>query len=510
MSIQPHHHRRGFTLTEVLISIGLALLIIYGVNVVFKATADTIGTGQSVSEANRGLRGIDTNLASDFNPQVDSVGVEVPGTGIISIASATVTNPQRQPAIAIRNQVINAFASKLDYDLDFDKNVITYDPTQDGPPEPAIPTTLGPRTHRIDTLSFFTSGKTGPVGTELGSFRRQTGQIMNGRESLTTELGKPAEAAWVWYGHGNLPDNPDSTVLLPTNYRQPGQGTKNAFAADWVLARKAVLILKRDTIGVLTPPDGYVFDAKGYPMYFYRATNAADLSPVGYNSVAAYSGNGAHVNDTLAAGDGMYIQSGLYDIAALTDGVGDAIALTGLYQKFATNVAMLWVQLVEDGAGNAYRFNVNPFVTPPMISQPGQLSASAKTALSSAIIAPGCTQFIVEFAGDFDTTNGVDVRSEDPDGAGPLAPIQSIQWYGLLRDADGNGSLDVVPLTGSPAGTKAFERTSAAGVYNCVWGPTNFDDVKQRPSLIRITVTLVDGNNRLQDGITREFIYRVR
>lgn len=47
----PVRGRGGFTLTELMISIALVLLILVGVNLIFRTTADTISAGQALNEA---------------------------------------------------------------------------------------------------------------------------------------------------------------------------------------------------------------------------------------------------------------------------------------------------------------------------------------------------------------------------------------------------------------------------------------------------------------------------
>ena len=523
--------RRGFTLTELLIAVGLAMLVLYGVNRVFTATSDTIGTGSALSEANRTLRAVEGNLSSDFNPQINPLtGAEVPGTGILP--SVTAAYDHKQPAIAIRVQEIAAFNSKADREADVDGAVGTYDPTNSGTEIP-IPTigNLGARRHRIDTVSFFISGKVeGSVGVFTGSFRRQTGQINSGRETLVTDLEKPLEHAWVWYGHTRLPDDPASLNLLSSNYRQPGTtGSKNEYAADWVLGRRATVISDREDYGQVAYEPGFVNDANGVPMYYYRDAAAPAGIPVGFGTtgtgasgdiaspasgpLAFVNTNGA--NDArVAATDpngATLLQSSIYDLLAIVDGIGIVptglyapATGTGVYGAFNTGsgaAANFWQAITQDrtATGPAFRFNANPFVGAPLITQGGALPASFKTALNSPILARACTQFIVEFAGDMDSSGQIDVRT--------AGGVSGIQWYGLPRYVDGGVGDVIMP----PAGPYLVRNDSATAVPTAafVWGPAELA-AGPRPSLIRITVTIVDTNNRLQDGMTREFVYRVR
>ena len=92
------HFRRGFTLTELLISVALALIVLYGVNKVFSTTATTIGVGNALRTANNTLRAVQGNLDSDFNSRLDSSGVEIPGTGILPAIPTAAKCPCAAPS----------------------------------------------------------------------------------------------------------------------------------------------------------------------------------------------------------------------------------------------------------------------------------------------------------------------------------------------------------------------------------------------------------------------------
>ena len=112
----------------------------------------------------------------------------------------------------------------------------------------------------------------------------------------------------------------------------------------------------------------------------------------------------------------------------------------------------------------AYRFNANPFVKQPLDWQ--------SNAQNQAILFRGCSQFIVEYAGDYvtqendptqpprdDTVTAVGPdgvidffirRIENPDGT--ETNVREIAWYGMARDVDGDGTYDVRSLHESLAG----------------------------------------------------------
>ena len=52
----PNQPRRAFTLIEVMISIALVLILVLGINQVFKLTSDTVGAGQALASKARDYR----------------------------------------------------------------------------------------------------------------------------------------------------------------------------------------------------------------------------------------------------------------------------------------------------------------------------------------------------------------------------------------------------------------------------------------------------------------------
>src|SRR6476646_4004668 len=58
---------RAFTLVELMVSIAVALLLILGVNQVFRATSQTTGAGQALSTEQRYSRTVKTTLSNDLH-----------------------------------------------------------------------------------------------------------------------------------------------------------------------------------------------------------------------------------------------------------------------------------------------------------------------------------------------------------------------------------------------------------------------------------------------------------
>src|SRR5688500_15462045 len=63
----PRPRRRAFTLVELMISIALALMLIYGIAQVFKLSGDTVGANQAVSGIVRDHRAVSATLREDFS-----------------------------------------------------------------------------------------------------------------------------------------------------------------------------------------------------------------------------------------------------------------------------------------------------------------------------------------------------------------------------------------------------------------------------------------------------------
>src|SRR4051794_34000201 len=83
----------GFTLVELMISIAMVLILLIGVNQIFKMSADTVGSGMATSEGMRNLRAVRTALTNDLTQM---------------------TSPSAAPFLIIHNQLIPAYLNKQD------------------------------------------------------------------------------------------------------------------------------------------------------------------------------------------------------------------------------------------------------------------------------------------------------------------------------------------------------------------------------------------------------------
>jgi len=168
------------------------------------------------------------------------------------------------------------------------------------------------------------------------------------------------------------------------------------------------------------------------------------------------------------------------------------------------------------------------------------------------IFLPGCTQFIVEFAGDYvsqdangnvTNTNALDVSNPSTWGLDGVIDydvvtvkgnqVRQIHWYGYPRKTDGTNnpinvrSGDVTTVSQKRAdradpqdvvtGLMPFEFVPDDNTYDCGWTKDMLfmqdgsnPPVSLAPKLIRITVTITDPEGRMRDGMTRQFIFPVK
>ena len=551
------HAHGGFTLVELMISIALVLLLMLGINRVFQVTGEAVGTNAALSTAVRDGRAAQAVFSADFNAfALDS------------------------PAIIIRSERVSAFRNKADAEGDRD-----YDPTA-GPAgtdlakrtvdldgngtegEPGVlgeitpPSTYNDRSHRIDKLSFFARG----------TFRRQTGGGLTPAGAKVEEYisDMSSSDAWIWYGHLLRPDERSPvTSNQQFEHRRPGQdpdvaageyNDRNFYASDFVLGRMAMLLVEGTDTTV--PPDEVgdeIRDRNGTLQRFISRNDTITppptpprLSPLVQN----VRSNEQQVGDQWA------IQWGRYDLANTS--IAQFRKIMG--QWFTANMGLpfnspaQWFNLMGD-----WRFEGDP--TPIRPINPDNVARTTPVFLEH------CSQFIVEYAGDFlnqdPVTGALDATAPyQSDGVTDFiidtsvagAPVRRMRWYGMPRDVAGSPNtggpdgiirgnttdpnllVDVVPLrdvlaaggyvyTPPPTapGNKFIERRwpqsapfapTPPTFYSGATGGMTFDgwyiaawgpdtSDQPRPQMIRIVFTIDDPTGRIADGQTYEYVYRL-
>lgn len=458
-------HRRAFSLIEVMVSIAMVLIIMFGVVKVFTYSANTISTGLASAEVTRAARSLQTAFPVDLQ--------------LFQRLDSSITSQDASPALMIvceRNDPTVANGSRFATAEDQAEHEATYGV---GGAMPTGSTTAAERnrfTFRTDTLGFFARG----------AFRRQTAN----KGSLAADSGMSSPQAFIQYGHLWLPDNTGAYTVNTL----PGAGDKLTNPNNWLASKRTlgrVIMGLRSRNYPLPPAVGaYSQLAAGTTVQdHYQVTAGSPMSPLG---VATQS---TMIYDTIAP---YAIQESRYDVAAM-DTSAILPPLTpdpfGYFRTRVTSPIVWWTEL-------DYRFEADPFPTKPFdASQMGIAGGSAKMARTFPIFLPNCSDFIVEFAGDFNGDGRIDEITPPEDG------VAKTQWYGLPRDSDGNGSLDVV----APAGT--FVRSSATSRLVCAWGGESAlattPAANARPMMLRITCVIRDANGRLADGRPYETIVKL-
>ncbi len=462
---------RGFTLVELMVAVALVLVLIIGINEVFRVTSDTIGVGQSLSSALRDQRAVRTTFESDFG----------------NVA-------QDAPALVIRNQAVAAFRSRdeqlgnvdpanpLRVDLNADGNAT-------GPGEQISPATPGDRVRRVDSVTFF-------VRKPL---RRQTGNLDPSSGLPTDLLGTSTTAeAMVTYGHLRLPNN----RAIPSYY-DPGQADldnpggnrndNNKFASQFVLGRQQMLLvpyipMANDDETAWRPvqassPGPLNLSPLSMATRSLANNNGNVASPaiVSVGNVPAL-GRQARPFDSLvdvatsepsSTSDDLYVRTPLTltsfaqrlaqyerDVAATGGAFGSTYAATANSGLWFLPAASNTYTTALARETLVFRAQANPFGTRSYSGTNNTLSTTL--AQTSPIFLSRCTSFIVEFAGDFisqDNRQIVGVANNPSFGAGydgvPDGEIdyvvykgtRRIRWYGLPRYTN-SGDVDAI-ATGS-------------------------------------------------------------
>ncbi len=448
--------RAAFTLVELMISIALALLLILGVNQVFTYTTSAVGAGEAINSGLRTGRAVQGTLAADFDGIVGS-GSGPADAGCMIISSRASYGYRNAQDLAGEGKISGSLAgypaNNAAY-LDYNNDGVFGDPSVPG--EVVYPSTYNARHHRLDCLSFFSRG----------TFHRQTGN------PGTFVSNMASNEAWIWYGHLWLPDNSntfstgsnppvtfplagnDSTGSVVTQSSNPN----NYFSNQLVLGRMGTLLVEKSP----TFPNQIV-DKTGQPQWFIDRAGgpiAASLSPLAGASTADLAAAATTPTDP---GSGTYaaeLAGGRLDLASTS--------INNYRQRLAgfilANPGLTWWQNLVDGT--AQRFQASPFVSKPM--------TAGDMAHASPIFVTGCSQFIVEYAGDFLTQDndpthlsrvptgaGVTGHAKYGDVTGPGTDGQvdyyivngskQIAWYGLPRTTSGSSGIgvangDVVPL----------------------------------------------------------------
>jgi prepilin-type N-terminal cleavage/methylation domain-containing protein len=526
------HRRRstsGFTLVEVMISVALVLFLVLGINAIFRTTSDTIGGGQAALRQSAELRNAFETLNADFS-------------GLCGLDS--------QPVVVIYNQNVVAFRDQTDQNSDtaylstgaVDDALKTFDAKGNAfsPPRVGAANTASVlddnRNHRIDIVSFFSQG----------SFRRQTGGQNSQAGSPIYQSSFTSDTAYIWYGHVRQPgvNNPATNDWgNPFTYLPPGMmqnpvtsqphtavtNPNNFYANQWVLGRMAILLADPQS-GIIPPPNAA--NAQASEEFLAQpSNNPPALSPF-------CIGTRTNINDPKRT-----TQTSLCDLAGVSlqkfrDNMVRPMVINPAGTRMANWSGWYTPLLAGNRSTNANpanggntQFNINNsrpedvlrFACKPW-SNRTYYTANAATAalniqddlaLQSPAFIRGCSQFIVEFAGDFVeqhnlpapgqpiNANSDKITAEKADGVLDFDTVQDssgnfrrrVRWYGLERKYPDNGLpggnrhyFDVRPLYRwlqfdlQQSDPLPFEKVTNSDVYpanqgadtigyTCAWSP---------------------------------------
>lgn len=552
--------RGAFTLIEVMVSIAVALLLLIGVNQVFKASSDLAGAGQALSHDQQLSHTVKQTVVNDLHRGAWDSGI-----------------------LVLRCEQRYAFRDALDQ-----QNAQSQDPSQDplwvanSGTVPAY--VVNRRSHRIDRIGFFARGL----------FSRQTTPTGLSPQPLTV-LNRAPEA-WVWYGHLSLPNNKFISGSFPSQWLAPGDpkagffapGDPNAnndnnfLASDWTLGRFATLL---GGLAAADPQNPDWLVGVGGTGYQPPQFSPPVLAPLTFDSVAAQSTSGNVDTAEMSLHD--YARTSIADYTNqlaqfMSSGSGDPNWMN-------------WMIGYDTNRRFDHRYRGVPYI--PSTLDP---NSARVTPVSLEWLAPcmakGCAQFFVEYAGNYLTQVDDPGQADDgkvlnprPDVNNPnhidyvMTPvanpqngtttyIRKVRWYGFPRDVNGQPGMqydDVLPLrdvislsgftntgfyppfenfgAGFPGpqtsinsidysalqvpNTPSTPQTLTDTSYSCGWGamippapnralpsssavtpPVQWTSwpTYGLPKLLRITIALDDGSDRLADAQFYEFIIDLR
>jgi hypothetical protein len=466
-----------------MISLALVLILIVGINFVFRSATDAVGAGQALNQINADAQSAQPVLFNDLN---------------------NVAEPP--PLFIISSQLVTQFLNADDAKTSSDPCVIPIDnagnyayigqpgkqPTylSNAPQQSVSIATLNSRNHRADLLKFIAHylypRRTGPDGTFFASDSSNDAYVEIGHAALPT-LDQSA-----YYGPSELPaGNSGYDSYMDQNTPAtpiPGVPRIGAFASDWVLSRR--LTLMKDPTTITTVGDYYYAYNARYPhgIYDQYGNYVPNLTPLSYGT----EDNNPHDNPTGGSQPSNLFQTSRFDLAGITPENFDRVidnAILGWQSAGYTGTSLWWNPLVytlpltqvnptipqtAQTSLPPYTTNYIPLAptyygstTPmtPLTTDPGQWYARTQcnptiqnpvTAASLAEMSPyflqHCSQFIVEYAGDYMQQDPVTGKMT---GLGPDGQIdyyldananKHIRWYGMPRSSTG------VPHPGDSSG----------------------------------------------------------
>lgn len=438
----PRRLRTGFTLVELMVSIALVLILILGVNQVFRIATDAVGAGQALSDNTRENRAIQAVL---FNDLQQAIIRSNDSPCFIIRSTRTSAFKDQQEELGDRDYAVVAGTTSQ---ANIDRAIRTAD--LDGDNAETVGTVdeiprnhLTRRNFRQDVMAFFARHL----------YPRQTANDGSYVADMTSN------EAFIWYGQLRQPQDFTSSASVNKN---PGwevssgaqdtaqSNPNNFYARQWALGRVAMLLRAPDSSNQIVDKNGIV------QRYIGRVAGVGptNYGPLGQDSVST---NGTVMDPLPPSTAGTRIQYSRYDVAGTTIDSYRGILKDYVFPGVPTLPpgSSVWY-----GAGGlSYRFTGFQYPTKPL--------SSYGVARTTPWLVSGCTHFIVEYAGNFlnqdpangsvigDYSTGVDGEIDyviDASGA------RQVRWYGYPRDVSGVSLATV----GRPDGTITRQVTPGA------------------------------------------------
>ena len=562
-----HSRRRrtiGFTLIEVMISVAIVLVLMLGINYVFSTSAKTISVGMATTGVNREIRGARKVMESDFANAIPAE--EMPALMIHNEVIYAWKDKQ--------DKLADADGDPSTFDVDGapgdEYNLGGTNPATWAAAN--LPGLFNYRRHRIDRIAFFVRNGTEPYRRQTGDDNTYVSNVTSSDAWVQYGLLRLADNSDLAYwkpgargdkAGGVFPDEQANQnnffamqwilgrklMLLADPAALPQRTTFIAAAtntpAGSLLGINFAAQAQRTTA---TTPQAFNRESPPYATPTPWRPEESRVDMVGVYPIGA-----------ATAGSPMQRMRARFVALGASAYWNDSDPTTTTPN---TNRDRRFFNDPAAGLSINYLSWAKPFVNKSNFaaSLPNQ---TRETALTTPIFLRGVTQFIVEFAGDFydqgtaanpEPLGTIDyVEVPNPSGSGVATQIR---WYGLPRETDGIagiGPADTRPLMGNLGGvrnepfiagtttpaparwvggsttptnlTPEKPRQVATAPYVFAWSPTAGtlpvaavgagpstpgDPTFIRPSLIRITMELMDPNGRLADGQRIELVFRLK
>jgi type II secretory pathway pseudopilin PulG len=232
--------RPAFTLVELMLSLAMVLILIVGINFVFRSATDAVGAGNALNSINSDTQATQPMIFDDLrnvakNPPCFIISSQLVTQFLNSDDAKTGSDPTR---IITDNSGGQNAGSNYVIGNGTSSATVTY----------ISPAILDGRRHRADMLKFLAHGlyhrRSGPDGTYYASDSSNDAFIEYGHAAL------PSNDLSAFYGPSSLPNTISGVYNGATVTGVPRIG---AYASDWVLARR-VTLLKDPTSITNGPP----------------------------------------------------------------------------------------------------------------------------------------------------------------------------------------------------------------------------------------------------------------